>query len=203
LPYILDIHVGLGIDLGGEAVVGPATLSNLEIDGTYSTGPAVLNHFEVTGKFQFSAQAALVLKLDAHAVSLLKRKIDCGDIQSAAGVEKWENALTHLIASPFGEMYVEKIRARDIEGWKGEVAVKVNAQQYAPSTFNTWLGLLKVVLEHAKRELELPQNAARDVQPLDLSRHRVYRARNPTRSPWRSYGTFSPPCTRTIRSTLP
>ena len=114
-----------------------------------------------------------------YAVSLLKRKVDCGDIQSAAGVEKWENALTHLIASRIGEMYVEKIRARDVEDWKGEVASKVNARQYAPSTFNTWLAVLKVVLEHAKRELELPHNAARDVLPLDLSRHRVYTREEP------------------------
>jgi integrase len=76
-------------------------------------------------------------------------------------------------------MYVEKIRTRDVEDWKGAVAAKVNAQQYAPSTFNTWLAVLKVVLEHAKRELELPQNAARDVLPLDLSRHRVYTREEP------------------------
>ncbi len=114
-----------------------------------------------------------------YAASLLKRKIDCGDIQSAAGVDKWENALAHLIASRIGEMYVEKIRTRDVEDWKGEVAAKVNAQQYAPSTFNTWLAVLKVVLEHAKRELELPLNAARDVLPLDLSRHRVYTREEP------------------------
>jgi site-specific recombinase XerC len=114
-----------------------------------------------------------------YAVSLLERKINCGDIQSAAGVEKWENTLTHLIASRIGEMYVEKIRTRDVEQWKSEVAAKVNAEQYAPTTFNTWLAVLKVILEHAKRDLELPQNAARDVAPLDLSRYRIYTREQP------------------------
>jgi integrase len=76
-------------------------------------------------------------------------------------------------------MYVEKIRTRDVEEWKGEVAAKVNAEEYAPTTFNTWLAVLKVVLEHAKRDLELPQNAARDVVPLDTARHRVYAREEP------------------------
>jgi integrase len=115
----------------------------------------------------------------SYAVSLLERKVNCGDIQSAAGVEKWENTLTHLIASRIGEMYIEKIRTGDVEGWKGEVAARVNAEEYAPTTFNTWLGVLKVILEHAKRDLGLPQNAARDVMPLDTARHRVYTREEP------------------------
>jgi len=115
----------------------------------------------------------------SYVVSLLKQKVDYGDIQSAAGVEKWENALKHLIASRMGEMYVEMIRPRDVEAWKVETAARVNTGEYAPTTFNTWLSVLKVVLEHAKRDLELPQNAARDVMPLDISRHRVYSREEP------------------------
>jgi integrase len=125
------------------------------------------------------APAASKTPFASFATSLLKRKIDSGDIQSAAGVEKWENALMHLIAGRIGEMFVESIRTRDIEAWRGDMAAKVNAGQYAPTTINTWLGVLKVVLEHAKRELELPQNAARDVAPLDISRHRVYSREEP------------------------
>jgi hypothetical protein len=59
------------------------------------------------------------------------------------------------------------------------VAAKVNAEEYAPTTFNTWLAVLKVVLEHAKRDLELPLNAARDVVALDTTRHRVYTREEP------------------------
>ena len=133
------------------------------------------------GRIRSSEVAAAPSKTPfaTYAVSLLERKINCGDIQSAAGVEKWENTLTHLIASRIGEMYVEKIRTRDVEAWKGEVAARVNAEEYAPTTFNTWLAVLKVVLEHAKRDLELPQNAARDVVPLDTARHRVYTREEP------------------------
>jgi integrase len=112
-------------------------------------------------------------------VSLLKRKIDCGDIQSAAGTEKWKNALEHLIGSRIGEMYVEMIRPRDVEAWKVDAAERVRAGKYAPTTINTWLSVLKVVLGHARRDLELPQNAARDVMPLDTSRHRVYSREEP------------------------
>ena len=115
----------------------------------------------------------------SYVVSLLKRKIDCGDIQSAAGTEKWKNALEHLIGSRIGEMYVEMIRPRDVEAWKVDAAERVRAGKYAPTTINTWLSVLKVVLGHARRDLELPQNAARDVMPLDTSRHRVYSREEP------------------------
>jgi integrase len=114
-----------------------------------------------------------------YAVSLLKRKVESGDIESDSGIEKWGNCLEHLIASNLGDLYVDEIRTSDCMAWRSAQAAKVDAGTYAPTTVNTWLSVLKVAMKHVKLDFDLPANVAKDVPPLDTTRRRVYTHEEP------------------------
>ena len=123
-----------------------------------------------------------------YAVSLLKRKIERGEIRSASGIEKWNMVLKHLIASSLAEIRVDQIRPRDVEAWKDEVARKMREGRpcrgkkkkgYSPNTANTWLAVLRVILAHAKLDYELRDSAATGVKNFDTSEHRTYTREQP------------------------
>jgi len=114
-----------------------------------------------------------------YGARLLEQKTSCGEIRSAAGVDKWTCTLRRLALSPLGELYVCAIRPADVLAWRAAGADLVQAGKESPWTFNTDLSVLKVILKHAKLELELPQNAAADVPPLDCSQHCVYTRESP------------------------
>ncbi len=114
-----------------------------------------------------------------YAVSLLKRKIERGEIRSASGIEKWNMVLKHLIASRLAEIRVDRIRPRDIEAWKDDVALQMRDKGYSPNTANTWLAVLRVILAHAKLDYELRESAATGVKNFDTSEHRTYTREQP------------------------
>jgi site-specific recombinase XerD len=115
----------------------------------------------------------------SYAVSLLKRKIERGEIRSASGIEKWNMVLKHLIASSLAEIRVDQLRPRDVESWKDEVAVEMREEGYSPNTANTWLSVLRVILAHAKLDYELRESAATGVKNFDTSEHRTYTREQP------------------------
>jgi len=115
----------------------------------------------------------------SYAVSLLKRKIERGEIRSASGIEKWNMVLKRLIASSLAEIRVDRLRRRDVESWKDEVARQMREEGYSPNTANTWLSVLRVVLAHAEIDYELRENAATGVKNFDTSEHRTYTREQP------------------------
>src|ERR1700722_9727251 len=50
---------------------------------------------------------------------------------------------------------------------------------YSPTTANGWLNILRHVLKRAKRELQLPFNAAEGVPAFDTSEHETYTEEEP------------------------
>jgi hypothetical protein len=59
------------------------------------------------------------------------------------------------------------------------MAVLVRAGDYSPTTANTDLAVLRVILRHAKLDFELSGNAAADIPPFDTSQHRTYTREQP------------------------
>lgn len=114
-----------------------------------------------------------------YAVALFRRKVAHGDIKSAKGREKWGVALEHHLITHFGEHYLDAIRKADIEAWKDEIAKLILAGEYSPHTANTWLSVLKVIIESAVADLELPRNPMAGVRPFDTSAHRTYTVEEP------------------------
>ncbi len=126
----------------------------------------------------------------SYATSLFRRKIDRGEIRSAAGIEKWESVLKRLIESRLGPLYIDEIRPRDVEAWKEDVARMITAGAYSPNTANTWLSVLKVVLRHAAVDFEMARSPAEGVRCFDTSEHRTYTREQPNSLTAEELGAF-------------
>jgi integrase len=133
----------------------------------------------VRGGQEAELEGSSEMPFASYAVSLLKRKIDEGDIVSTSGIEKWDNVLKRLIESRLGELFIQKIRPSDIVAWKSDMSKKVKAGEYGATTCNTWFAVLKVILKHAKIEFSLPSNPADGIGGFDTSRHRTYTFEEP------------------------
>lgn len=124
------------------------------------------------------------------AASLFEHKVKVRDIKSAAGRAKWSFTLEHLIAGTtgstsgkhvpgFGDYFVDKIETRDVERWKEKLAALVAAGEYAPTTVNTWIGVLRVIMKAAKHAFDLPTVVTDGVRYLDTSEHDIYTDEEP------------------------
>lgn len=111
---------------------------------------------------QGSAKRASMLLSD-FAVSLFERKVQRGDIVSADGIAKWDHTLRHLIKETkvgdvhvpgLGDFPVGEIRAAHVEAWKDELAQFLPNKTYAPTTFNSWLRVLRVISKAVAKEFE-------------------------------------------------
>lgn len=119
-----------------------------------------------------------------YAISLAERKLITKEIKSARGRERWKYTLEHLIGGTedvtgFGELFIDDIRPAHIEAWRTGIARLIGAKKYAPTTANGWLFVLRHILKRAKRELQLPFNAAEGVPSFDTSEHETYTEEEP------------------------
>jgi integrase len=119
-----------------------------------------------------------------YATSLFERKLNTREIKSARGRERWRYTLRHLIAGTenvegFGELFIDQIRPMHVETWRAGIGKLITAGTYAPTTANGWLTILRHVLKRAKRELQLPFDAAEGVRCFDTSEHDTYTAEEP------------------------
>ena len=126
-----------------------------------------------------SRVAPSLTRFATYAVSLLERKIRARDIKSQAGIQKWNTCLKRLFLSPLAELYIEKMRPRDFSDWRDGCATLIADGKYAPVTMNTDLSVLRVVMEAAKVELDLPTNPADVLEPFDTSQHPTYTFEEP------------------------
>jgi integrase len=76
-------------------------------------------------------------------------------------------------------MYLDKIASAHIETWKEEVAALIAAGDYAPTTANGWLAVLRVVMKAAKRQFSLPSLPTEGVRGFDESEHATYTEEEP------------------------
>jgi len=126
---------------------------------------------EVQRVRQGAQTATARTRFDSFAAQLQARKIATGKIKSAKGREKWADVLEHHLFPAFGSFYLQDLRRADVEEWKSRQAGRIGRGpgQYSPHTINTWLSILRVVLETAVAELELERNPMMGVEPLDTS----------------------------------
>jgi integrase len=118
------------------------------------------------------------------AVDLRDEKVELGEIRSAKGKERWNTTLEHLIAGTagvpgFGEMFIDRIHSSHVEEWKLGVAKLIAKGQYAPTTANGWLSILRVAMRAAKRKYGLTYLATEDVSDFDTSEHATYTEEEP------------------------
>lgn len=130
------------------------------------------------------------LRFSEFAAQQFEHKVMVRDIKSAKGRNKWGGALEHLIKGTkgkksgefvrgFGDFYMHKIHSSHVETWKAQMAVLIAAGDYAPTTVNGWLAILKVIMKAGKRRLSLPFLATEGVESFDLSEHETYTDEEP------------------------
>jgi integrase len=119
------------------------------------------------------------IRWSAFAVSLLERKVELGEIRSAAGREKWGYVLEHHLIPAFGDYFVDQIRYADVEAWRTKVAARVRAGKLSPSTVNDCLGVMRVVMKAAVLEHELTVDPMLGIKNLDTSEHATYTEEEP------------------------
>jgi len=79
------------------------------------------------------------------------------------------NAAGQPAVTGFGEFFVDQLRVGHVERWKDEMGTPIQAGLYAPTTVNTWLAILRVVMKAAVREFDLPKLATEGDRNFDTS----------------------------------
>jgi integrase len=129
-------------------------------------------------------------RFSEFAASLFEHKVTVGDIRSARGRDKWRHVLEHLTRGTdgkkleifvpgFGDFFIDRIRTPHVEAWKEGMARLIASGDYAPTTVNGWLAILRVIMKAAKRKLSLVHLATDGVENFDLSEHTTYSEEEP------------------------
>lgn len=112
------------------------------------------------------------------AATVFERKVAEGRILSASGREKWAIILRAHLVPAFGEFFVDKLCAADIERWKVAAGQKIRSGKLSPNTANTILSVLRVITSSAADEFDIA-DACRKVKPFDTRGHRTYTEEQP------------------------
>lgn len=122
-------------------------------------------------------------RFSEFATSLYERKIETDELSSQASIQKWDNVLTRHLVPELGDMWFDMITRADLESWRLDCARKVKQGKMAPTTVNTHLAILRVIMKAATAELDLPRNPCDGLSPLPLRNHRTYTAEEPNSLP--------------------
>lgn len=114
-----------------------------------------------------------------YAALLLARKVAKGEIKSASSRQKWAETLEHHLLPRFGRIFVDQLRKQDVEDWLADHGRAVRAKTLSPNTVNSWLGVLRVIVNTAVVEYELPRNPIALVKELDTSTWHTYTDEEP------------------------
>ncbi len=123
-------------------------------------------------------------RFSEYAASLMERKVARREIKSARCRERWRITLTHLIVGThnvpgFGDMFMDQVGVAHVEAWQTGIAKLIVDGQYAPTTANGWLAILKMIFKSAQRDLGLTRNPVADMRSFDTSEHVTYTEEQP------------------------
>ena len=123
-------------------------------------------------------------RFSEYAASLFERKVARREIKSARCRERWCITLTHLISGTrnvpgFGDLFMDRIGVAQVEDWQTGIAMLIVDGQYAPTTANGWLAILKMIFKSAQRDLGLTRNPVADMRSFDTSEHVTYTEEEP------------------------
>lgn len=151
LPYVADIHVGIGVSLNASAHLGPIYMTDLAVEGVYSTDPTVCNAFSISGALRAQADAGVELDVKGYAgLRILKHSINVGaGITGKAGVKAYAEARPTLgyreVANPTagkrGEYYLKghlEMAAQPVLELGGYLFVELDSPWWSPAPNKTW-----------------------------------------------------------------
>lgn len=114
-----------------------------------------------------------------YAASLFERKVRERKIKSEAGVEKWKGYLERVLIPAFGAFQCAEVRRAHVMAWRDKVAERVAAGSLSPNTANSWLSVLRVIINAYVSEYELERNPATKIPPFDTTTHHTYTDEEP------------------------
>lgn len=151
LPYIADVHVGIGVSLSANAELGPIYMTDLGIEGVYSTDPTVMNAFSITGALHAQAKAGLSLDVKGYAgLRVLKHSVNFGAaIKGDASLNAYAEARPTLgyreVASPTagkqGEYYLKghlEMAAQPVLALGGRLFIELDSPWWSPAPDKIW-----------------------------------------------------------------
>jgi Domain of unknown function (DUF4157)/Novel toxin 15 len=151
LPYIANVHVGIGVALNASAGLGPIYMTDLALDGIYSTDPKVLNKFSITGTLRAQADAGLTLTLKGYAgLTVLGHSVNFGaEVLGKAGIKAYAEARTTLgyreKAAPKtgkkGEYYLQghlEMAAQPALSLGGNLFIELDSPWWSPAPDKKW-----------------------------------------------------------------
>jgi integrase len=135
------------------------------------------------------------VRFASYAASLLKEKIEKREICSSKTEEKWLTTLRHLFGlkrdeetdeevpeegiKGIGDIYVDKLAKKDIEAWRDSWQPRINSREYAPTTVNDWIGVLRVITKAMKAKFGLAVDPCAEVADVSIRGHRTYTFEQP------------------------
>jgi len=118
-------------------------------------------------------QTNVLPRFSSFAASLMEAKIKSGEIASAATRELWGDVLeNHLFKTDFADFFIDQIRARDLLDWKEGIRIGKGDGEYSPHTANSWLRILKAIVNAYVKKYELERNPALALDLFDTSKWR-------------------------------
>ena len=134
-----------------------------------------------------------------YATQLFDEKKKAGDFRSEATLDRWEDTLFHLIGgtegesgikiSGLGEVYVHMLE-EPIRTWRQGIESLITAGDYAPSTCNGWLSILRVITKAIKYDHRLERDPCERIKKFDESEHATYTEEEPNALPVNRAGEF-------------
>ena len=151
IPYVADIFVSAQLGLSAEARIGPATLTDMEMTGTWSTDPKTLQSFGLTGTLNVSGFAGLRLTAVGKAgLTIVRHEVAFGvAVDALAGIKGYVEAkptigyreLQDPLAGKRGEFFIGghmELAARPFLGLSGTMFVKLDSPWWSPAPDKTW-----------------------------------------------------------------
>lgn len=126
-----------------------------------------------------AAATSIPILFGEYSAQLFERKLALNEIRSAVTREQWAATLRCHLLPAFERQDLRQLKKAQIEAWKLAQAKRVNAGEYCPATVNNWLKFLRVIVNTAVVDLELPKNPIAGVKDLDRSMHRSYTREEP------------------------
>ncbi|NPC44589.1 hypothetical protein [Nocardioides sp. zg-1230] len=151
VPVIGNIFVFANIGIEALAKLGPATLTDLEMTGTYSTDPAVLQSFGLTATLNISAFAGIRVTAEGGAgIEVADHDLKIGVALSAlAGIRGYVDAKPRIgyreVADPAagkkGEFYIGghlDLAAQPFLQLGGDFFVDLDSPWWSPAPDKRW-----------------------------------------------------------------
>ena len=151
VPLVGNVFVFANIGIDALAKLGPGTLYDIRVEGTYSTDPLVFNRFSISGRLNISAFAGLRLRGEGGVgIELLDHDIKVGvGINALAGVRGYVEAMPTVgfrevedpLAGRKGEFFLRghlELAAQPFLGLGGDLFVQLDSPWWSPAPDKTW-----------------------------------------------------------------